>query len=342
MEQVSINCRQTSLLPPPKLYMAPLRGLTDHIFRTIFTQHFGGFDLAVAPFISSKRDTVFKPKYIRDVLPENNPKLPVVPQILSKSAEEFTALANYLHGFGYETVNWNLGCPFPVVAKKKRGSGMLPFTEEIHAFLDHACSHLKPRLSIKLRLGWHDPDDIFRLIPILNTYPVEEVILHPRTGLQRYEGPVDIDAFEKCLPLITCPVVYNGDICSLEDFRRLSERFPGLKRWMLGRGCIANPFLPREIKSPNERSPDKIVKMKTFHIALFEAYSDLLAGPSHVMNKMKGYWQYFSCLFEDCGKAVKRIKKMRRPDLYLEEVNRFFNSEARLSEASVLNIQQIN
>jgi len=314
--------------------MAPLRGVTDHLFRTIFTNHFGGFDLAVAPFISSKRDSVFKPKYIRDVLPENNAALPVIPQILSKSAEEFTALANYLHGFGYETVNWNLGCPFPMVARKQRGSGMLPHTEEICAFLEHACRHLKGRLSIKLRLGWSDPDDLFRLIPILNDSPIEEVIIHPRTGLQRYGGRVDLDSFQRCLPRITHPVVYNGDITTGEDYRRLSARFSGIRRWMIGRGCVSNPFLPMEIKSPDYHFSGKIERMKAFHGALFEGYSNLLSGPSHVMNKMKGFWQYFSWLFEDCGNAMKKIKKTKNPKLYLDQVNHFFDTEARLARTS--------
>jgi tRNA-dihydrouridine synthase len=83
-----------------KLYMAPIKGLTDHLFRTAFTKHFGGFDLAIAPFISSKRDHSFKPKYIRDVLPENNTALPVIPQILSNVGEDFVALTNYLFDLG--------------------------------------------------------------------------------------------------------------------------------------------------------------------------------------------------------------------------------------------------
>jgi hypothetical protein len=70
--------------------------------------------------------------------------------------------------------------------------------------------------------------------------------------------------------------------------------------------------------------------MKAFHGALFEAYSDLLSGPSHVMNKMKGFWQYFERLFEDCGKDMKKIKKSRRPDEYLSRVNHFFDTSANL------------
>jgi tRNA-dihydrouridine synthase len=314
--------------------MAPLRGLTDHLFRTLFTEYFGGFDLAMAPFISSKRDTVFKPKYIRDLLPEKNQLLPVTPQILSKSGPEFTALANYLCEFGYDLVNWNLGCPFPMVTKKKRGSGMLPYTDEIHSFLEHTCRNLRGQLSIKLRLGWLDTDDIFRLIPILNQYPLRELIIHPRTGIQRYEGTVDLDAFEECAALITHPVMYNGDINTLADYRQLSHRFSGIHRWMIGRGCLSDPFLPMAIKAPDVSISDKIPRIKQFHGALFEGYSALLSGPSHVMNKMKGFWQYFSLLFEDCERVVKKIRKTRDPESYLARANQFFDTEAKLPRTS--------
>jgi tRNA-dihydrouridine synthase len=183
-------------------------------------------------------------------------------------------------------------------------------------------------------LGWSDPDDLFRLIPILNGYPLEELIIHPRTGIQRYEGHVDLDAFQDCLAMTKHPVVYNGDINTVEDFRRISGRFTGVSRWMIGRGCISDPFLPRKIKSPERDIHDKVLKMKTFHGALFDAYSRILFGPSHVMNKMKGFWKYFSNLFIDCEKTVKRIKKCSNPEQYIEMVNRFFDTEARLAESS--------
>ncbi len=310
--------------------MAPMKGFTDHLFRSAFADHFGGFDLAVAPFIASKRDQRIKRKYVKDVLPENNTRMPVVPQILSKSAADFIVLANYLYDLGYHTVNWNLGCPSPMVANKKRGSGMLPYTDRIKTFLDKVIHEIHGSLSIKVRLGWKENTDIFRLLPVIDQYPLSEIIIHPRTGLQRYEGSVDLDAFEDCLAAIRHPVVYNGDIRTVSDFRRLSQRFNRVHAWMIGRWCLADPFLPGSIITGTDDIPDKIYRMQRFHEALFEAYSGVLDGPSHVLNKMKGLWRYFSLPFEDCSKTMKKIKKTRRPDKYLELVNLFFETEARL------------
>ena len=323
----------------PKLYMAPLKGFTDRVFRTVYATHFSGFDLAVAPFISSKTERKINRKYVRDVWPENNPALPVVPQILSKSAADFTFLANYLHEFGYETVNWNLGCPYPTVAKKQRGAGMLPYTDRIRQFLDEALPLLKNRLSIKIRLGWKSTAEIVRLIPILNQYPLQEVIIHARTGLQRYEGEVDLAAFGDCLAQLRHPVIYNGDIKTVADFQVLVKRFENVQGWMIGRWCIADPMLPQRIKNTfagaadlpeSDRIPVKALqRMQQFHDGLLAGYREVLDGPAHVLNKMKGLWKYFALFFEDFPKTLKKIRKSAHPDQYRERVNRFFETEAK-------------
>ena len=251
-----------------RLYMAPMKGLTDHLFRSAFADHFGGFDLAVAPFITTKQGHRIKKNYVKDVLPENNTRMPVIPQILSKTAGDFIILANYLYDLGYDTVNWNLGCPYPMVANKKRGSGMLPYTDRIQAFLDRVIPEINGSLSIKMRLGWKENTDIFRLLPVIDPYPLSQIIIHPRTGLQRYDGHVDLDAFEDCLAVTGHTVVYNGDIRTVDDFRRLYQRFDRVHAWMIGRWCIADPFLPGRITTGAD-IPDKIYRMQLFHNTLF-------------------------------------------------------------------------
>ena len=317
-------------MPQPLLYMAPLKGFTDQFFRNAYADHFEGFDLAVAPFITTQKGCRLKKKHVKDVLPENNTRLPVVPQILSNAAADFVSLANFLYDLGYETVNWNLGCPYPMVANKKRGSGLLPHSEMIAKFLDKVIPGLQGRLSIKTRLGWRCKDELSNLIPLFNHYPLEEVVIHPRTGLQRYDGAVDLQAFIECRRRLRHPVVYNGDIRSHADFLKLSQQVTGISRWMIGRGCIANPFLPEVIKKGPDEARDKLKRLKSFHEALFMAYANALDGPSHLLNKMKGLWRYYSLMFKANPKTMKKIKKATKPEHYLNLVNLFFDTEAQL------------
>ena len=198
----------------------------------------------------------------------------------------------------------------------------------IHEFLDAVIPRLKGALSIKTRLGWQTTADIERLIPVLNQYPLAELIVHPRTGVQRYGGEPDHGAFERCVKQVAHPVVYNGDIRTLENYKILAGRFDGVNRWMIGRGAIADPFLPMAIKTGKDDIDDRPAGIKRFHHALYERYSDILDGPSHVLNKLKGIWRYFSVPYADHKKELKKINKAHHPEQYLELVNRFFDARA--------------
>lgn len=315
-----------------KIILAPIMGVTDHIYRNTFATHFSGVDLAMAPFISSVQARSIKPSYLKDLFPENNRQLPVIPQILSKDAEDFLFLAHRIFDLGYATVNWNLGCPSPTVTNKMRGSGLLPFPDLIHRFLDRVLADLQGTLSIKLRLGRHAAGEIEILWPIFNQYPISEIIIHPRLGRQLYTGNVDLDAFEQCQTLTHHRLIYNGDIRTVADFRTLCRRFPTLDSWMIGRGLLGNPCLAAEIQSfnnPSLKSSRDMDILHSFHEALYWQYQGILCGPAHLLAKMKGFWSYFAENFSDAGKVRKKIHKSNTLDQYLDAVHHFFDEERR-------------
>lgn len=312
-----------------RLYLAPMRGYTDAVFRNTYIKYFNGFDGAIAPFVTTLKGNCIKPSQIRDLVPENNLGMPLVPQILSKSPGDFVFLANHLFDLGYPVVNWNLGCPFPMVAKKGRGSGLLPYPDKIEEFLAAVVPAIPNTLSIKLRLGRKNAKEIFRLLPVLNSYPLQELVIHPRTGIQMYTGDIDLDTFEKSLALSEHPVTYNGDITTLDDFLKLSERFTGVNSWMIGRGVIADPFLPAVIKTGKDRFEDKIKIMHRFHDDLYAGYREIFQGPSHLVARMKGLWKYFALCFEESRNIQKKIFKAKTAHRYESVVAHFFESEAR-------------
>lgn len=313
-----------------RLILAPLRGFTDYIFRNAFQNHFEGFDSALAPFISAVSAVRCKPVHIKDLLPENNQGLAVTPQIMTNRAPDFLSLAGMLRDMGYDTINWNLGCPFPMVAKKKRGCGLLPHPELVDAFLNEVCAEMPGRISVKLRLGRYHKNEINRLIPVLNRYPIAEIIIHPRTGKQMYTGSVDLEAFDKCLRDIVHPIVYNGDIVSLESFNALSGRFnAGVTGWMIGRGALIDPFLPAAILGECDSVEGKIGRFKRFYDDLFEGYRQVFHGPGHLLDRMKGFWNYFSKAFVDGRRIEKKVHRSQRLDNYLNIVDRFFEEDAQ-------------
>ena len=311
-----------------EIYLAPLRGVTDYVFRNTFMQFFNGIDKAVTPFISKAKGNKLKKSYKNDILPENNISIPIIPQILTNNTADFIFMAEHCYEAGYELINWNLGCPHTPVMKKKRGAGLLPYPEQIEAILESIIPNIHTKLSIKARLGADDNSELIKLISMFNKYPLTELIIHPRTGTQMYGGEVNLDVFAECLALSEHPVVYNGDINSLDVFKDLSERFKSINKWMIGRAAITNPFLPGIIKQgEDDPSINKINIMKDFHDSLFEGYSEKLSGPIHLINCMKGFWNYFAQSFDDSKKVFKKIKKTTNLYKYNNAVNAVFNGE---------------
>jgi tRNA-dihydrouridine synthase B len=311
----------------PKICLAPLKGVTDAIFRTTYAEFFEGIDWAITPFLTTVQGKRVKPNHLKQVLPENNRLMPVVPQIISKTAANFVFLTQALSDLGYASVNWNLGCPYPMVAKKGRGSGMLPNPDSVVAFLDHVFAATEVRLSIKMRLGRFGVHEIETLLPRLNGYPIESIAIHPRTGVQMYSGRPDLDAFERCLTLTRHPVIYNGDIISRADYEELRRRFPHIKTWMIGRGVIIDPFLPSDIKWPCKDHGNRIPQFRAFHDRMFGQYQAALSGPAHLLDRMKGLWHYLSEGFENGRDIRKRIHKSMHIEHYLDVVQGYFDGQ---------------
>jgi tRNA-dihydrouridine synthase len=312
-----------------RLCLAPLRGVTDAVFRDAYAQYFEGIDRAISPFLTTGKGPRIKPSQLKEVLPENNTRMPVIPQIISKTADRFITLADGLFQLGYDTVNWNLGCPYPMVAKKKRGSGLLPHPEAIEAFLGRVVPNLRGRLSVKMRLGRHHNKEIETLLPIMNRFDLAEIIIHPRTGVQMYTGEPDLDMFEKCLTLTHHRVIYNGDIVDLSSFGKLQERFGTIDEWMIGRGAVVNPFLPAMIKGHRYDQDHAFTRFKSFHDTLYRRYSEKLYGPSHIVNRMKGMWGYFAKAFSNGDNIRKMINKSQKIHQYESAVDHFFQAPAR-------------
>ncbi|MFA8342439.1 MAG: tRNA dihydrouridine synthase [Rhodothermaceae bacterium] len=310
------------------LELAPIRGVTDYIFRNIYSKYFSGFDSAMAPFITTFPGTEIKEKVLRDIMPENNEGMRVIPQIIGKNPDEFIVLAKKMKEIGYDEINWNLGCPHKMVAKRGRGSGLLPNPEIIEAFLEKVVPAIPNRLSVKIRLGRKSVGEVLRLIPVFNKFPLSEVTIHARTGIQMYEGKPYVDIFENIYKDFSAPVVYNGDIFSVQNYNSLSSRFPELEKWMVGRGALINPFLPEIIKGNFEADyKERLSKVTDFHNHLFDAHRTRLSGPAPLLGRMKEFWNYYALQFEGYEKPLKKILKSKTIESFWDATQDFLKSE---------------
>ncbi len=325
--------QQAAADTPIFLYLAPIQGVTDMLFRDLFSRHFPGFDAAMAPFINPQGQAQFKQKVLADVLPEHNSGMPLIPQLLHNNAENFVAMAARLEDLGYRHINWNLGCPAPMIVRKRRGSGLLPYPEAIVSFLEKVMPQLKARLSLKTRLGLDAPGEILDLLPRLDDFPLEEIIIHARLGRQLYRGTTDIEGFARCQGLSRHRLVYNGDITDTGVFNDLRRRLPAVQRWMIGRGALGDPCLPAAIKGAEPLSPqEKCRRIMAFHDDLYAVYQHRLFGPSHLLGRMKQLWTYLIFSFPGQEKLLKKVHKASSEEQYQRLMKELGDIPARPSE----------
>ena len=71
------------------IYFAPLEGITTYPYRNLHHKYFGGVEKYFTPFLAPGPEQGMSVKEMRDVLPENNAGIPVVPQILTNRAGDF-------------------------------------------------------------------------------------------------------------------------------------------------------------------------------------------------------------------------------------------------------------
>ncbi len=311
------------------LHSSPLQGFTDFRFRNAFQRFFGGIDQYIAPYIRVNGKLEIKPANERDILPANNLSLDLIPQIITKDASEFRFVADHVQKLGYNELNWNMGCPYPMVAKRGMGSGLLKMPETIDEILNRISAETDIRVSVKMRLGYERSQEIFSILPVLEKYRLVNITIHPRIGKQLYKGEVDLKTFEECIGQSSHKIIYNGDITSVQSFREMKDRFPTISHWMIGRGLIADPFLPAMIKADNPIYPENRYEVfKAFHDTLFSSYEEALSGPKHILMKMYSFWEYFIQSFPSSEKGLKKIKKAQSISVYKEVVKQIVYEEA--------------
>lgn len=317
-----------------KFYLAPMEGITGHIYRNSYEKYFHNIDKYFTPFIVPNQSVSLKTKELKDLLPQNNKGLNIVPQILTNNAEGFILTANKLKQLDYEEINLNLGCPAGTVVSKKRGSGFLAYPEELDKFLDEIYKIDNMKISIKTRLGKERADEFYKLIEIYNKYPLEELIIHPRTREDFYGNTPNLEVFKDALKLSKHSICYNGDIFTLNSYNKIINEFPEVNKVMLGRGILANPGLIGEIKN-NEFANKEIIKM--FHDEIFENYTILLNEDKNAMYRMKELWGYMSHIFTNNKKYYKKIKKAQKAIDYKNAVNSLFIEQDIIKGAGLFN-----
>ena len=304
------------------LSLAPFQGITDVVYRNVFKKHFRGIDKYYTPFFTGIQKDNSKSLRGEEISPDFNDVNTTVPQMLSNTAEEIIRFANQCKSMGYPEFNLNMGCPFPRVANKTRGCGLMADPDRTIKMLNDVFENIDGiKFSIKCRLGYYNDEEIYAFIETFNSLPFSEIIVHPRIGKQMYTGEASLEKFDSLIPLINKPLVYNGDIFDIEKYNLVKKASTTI---MLGRGLLTNPFLAEQIKNIDNQQ-DKKQRLHNFVVDLYVERLHHAGGSPKIIGSMKELWKYMMNIFDDPQNVWRKVKKVNHLDEYETAVETIFN-----------------
>lgn len=321
--------------------LAPMEGITTFVFRNCINKFYGGIDEFYTPFLTEKH---FGQKSLRELIPEHNKDLKLVPQVMANSADITLAIADQLADYGYTTMNINLGCPSKTVVTKKHGSGMLYDLGLLERYLDEVFEKSPLKVSIKTRIGFESLSEWEDILSIYQKYPIEKLIIHPRLSKEFYQPVIHPEMITEAISILReassdIPIVYNGDVTSIDTFSGKMKCFPEISSCMIGRGLLFCPSLAKDIKTFCEAensnmtsdtisslSKEELLTFRSFLDALLLSYQEDMKGTERpILEKMKELWAYFYRYLSLSEKELKEIRKSKNLSEYKLILNAIFS-----------------
>lgn len=299
---------------------APLQGYTDAVYRRAHWECVGGVDEYYTPFVRIEKGEIRK-KDLRDTDPAANEGVPTVPQVIARDGDEFARLCDTLQGQGWERIDLNMGCPFPMQVKAGRGCGLLQHPERIGEIQKEMLRRPEVTFSVKMRLGQECEAEGLAAMPIINEMPLVHVTLHPRLGKQQYKGIANQEAFARFMENITHPLIFNGDIQQLSSHSlsllfSSSHSIEKIKGVMIGRGLLARPWML------SDKEPHEVIK--NMHTIVYCHATEHLCGDSQILSRLHAFWEYLDIPHKE-KKVIMKATTLRR---YHEAVAFIFRPDA--------------
>lgn len=229
-----------------------MEGITDAPMRAVLTE-IGGYTHVVSEFIRVSQNVVPK-RVFRGEIPEaavgflTGAGVVVQPQLLGGHPERVALSALEAVRIGAPGIDLNFGCPALTVNRNDGGATLLKYPERLEAIVRAVRDAVPAALpvSAKLRLGWDDPSAIVENAKRAEAGGASWITIHARTKMNGYQPPAYWEWIARAKAGVSLPVVANGDIWTIEDFRRCRE-ITGAEHFMIGRSALADPWLAQRI-----------------------------------------------------------------------------------------------
>ena len=300
-----------------QIYLAPLQGYTNVFYRKALNEVYSGVAKYYTPFFEEGKGQFTDPELIPELDKELNAGSYLVPQIATNNIQFLITFSKKIKELGYEELNINMGCPFPMLVKRRKGGGMLTERSLVEQLLvEFFQQDIGLKLSVKIRSGLTELNQGLQMLTVLNQFPLQEIIVHPRLVTQKYNGYPNWDDFETMLKATSIPMVANGDIVCKNDVEVLEKKFPEIKGVMVGRGILSNPG--RILLEKEENTVERFLQ---FHQVYYDMVQSNTLNWNQAFNYLSDFWFYPLTKTMEGKRYFRKLKKHNHPDLYLDWLN---------------------
>ncbi len=281
-----------------KLFLAPLAGITDSIFRKICKQN--GADFVCTELVSVEA-LLYENERTMSMLDFSADEKPIGVQLFGSKASSFKTAVKSIEHLDYDYLDINMGCSVKKVLKTGSGAALLKDTGNIFQIVNAVKKVSKKPVSCKIRLGFSENNGI-EIAKAIEEAGADFITVHGRLAIQKFNGMSDWDSIGRIRDSIQIPVIGNGDIFTYNDALNKIGKTDAI---MIGRGAMGNPWIFRQIKEciskketifvPNTH--DRIMLLKS-HYEMGDTEND------NYIRTMRKYFHWYS-------KGIHSIRKYR-------------------------------
>ena len=230
------------LVLPHNLLLAPLAGVTNHVFRLICREQ--GACLAFTEMVSVNGMVREGVKTLA-LLASSSADRPLGVQLFGDDPALLAQAAGMVADQA-DLLDINMGCPVRKVVGTGAGSALLKDTARIAAIIRTVRRSISIPLTIKIRSGWQCGDDSWLEVGrIAEAEGCDAITLHPRSRSQMFSGQADWSQIARLKDLVGIPVIGSGDLFTPQDCQRMLVE-TGCDGVMVARGALGNPWIFRQ------------------------------------------------------------------------------------------------
>ena len=230
-----------------QIVLAPMAGISNPAYMKICENM--GVGYAITELISAEAIVRGNSKTLQMLNGIEQLNIPVAVQIFGNNCGALARAAQILvDNFKIRIIDINMGCPVPKVAiKNEAGSALLKYPDKIYEIVQAVKNSVDVPVTVKIRSGWDEKNiNCTQVAKICEKAGADAIALHARTRTQGYGGNADWNLIKMVKENVKIPVIGNGDIKSCYDAKKMLEQ-TGCDAIMIGRGCLGNPWLIKEL-----------------------------------------------------------------------------------------------